>query len=314
MYTNDKTIWTKISGAGNSFWIAHFPPPISPSLIKKDWPRAARELCRKKADGLVVLLPSKLCDFKWLFYNSDGSPAEMCGNAACCVTDYVFKKQLVTSDRSSFTFETIAQKITGKRVKGCTRIFLQQDQDIQGPFEASFNKERFVYMFINSGVPHAVIEIPEWPKDLKEWKNKKDQAKTLRKESFHHKNGMNVSFYCQKKTGRYVSTASPLQNNKESQAGASPPQADKEKSERQNPFHTVQLRARSFERGVEDFTPACGTGALAVAQVYRHQCGFHCPAIEVQMPGGLLEIGFHPDKTISLMSPVKWLQEISTPT
>ena len=272
--SKNKITWTKISGAKNSFWITHFLSPVPSSLINRNWPQIAQTLCkRSQTDGLAILLPSNVCDFKWIFYNADGSLAEMCGNAACCVTDYVFKKNLIPAKQSSLTFETAAQQIKGELKEGKARIFLKHDENtIQGPFEAFINKgEKTTFLFINSSVPHAVVELPTWPSTSTEWENKKNIAKILREKTTHHKNGMNVSFYHH--------------------------QSD------------TQLFARCFERGIEDFTPACGTGALAVAQIYR-QYRPHLHLIFVQMPGGQLEIGFHSDKTVSLISPVKWLQEI----
>ncbi len=268
-----------MSGAENSFWITHFPSPVLSSFsMNRNWSQVAKTLCKQpgnshaKVDGLVILLPSNTCDFKWLFYNADGSPAEMCGNAACCVADYVFKKKLIPVERASFTFETAAQKIKGKLKEGKACIFLKQAEAIQGPFEVFINTdEKTSYFFIDSSVPHAVIELPTWPSSLTDWENKKTIAEVLRKRTTHHKNGMNVSFYYR-------------QNN-------------------------TQLLARSFERGIEDFTPACGTGALAVAQIH-HQRQPDVKRIFVQMPGGQLEVGFHSDKTVSLVSPVKWLQEM----
>lgn len=275
----NKTIWTKMSGAENSFWITHSLSPIPSSFsINRNWSQIAKTLCKQpdnssaKADGLVILLPSNNCDFKWLFYNADGSPAEMCGNAACCVTDYVFKKKLIPVEKASFTFETSAQKIKGKLKEDKACIFLNQAETIQGPFEVLINTgEKTSYFFIDSSVPHAVIELSTWPSTLTDWENKKTIAEVLRKKTTHHKNGMNVSFYYR-------------QNN-------------------------TRLFARSFERGIEDFTPACGTGALAVAQIH-HQHQPDSKTVFVQMPGGQLEIGFHSDKTVSLISPVKWLQEM----
>lgn len=270
----NKIIWTKMSGAGNSFWITHFLDTTN--LINKNWSEIAQTLCQEnnkpKADGLAILLPSNTCDLKWLFYNADGSPAEMCGNAACCVTDYIFKKKLLPCKQHSLILETAAQNIKGELKKGRAHIFLKQSETTQGPFKEIFNKdEKVSYFFINSSVPHAVIKLCTWPSTSTKWENKKNIAKILRKKTTHHKNGMNISFY------------HPQNNN--------------------------QLLARSFERGVEDFTPACGTGALAVAQIHRQQ-QTHLQLIFVQMPGGKLEIGFHSDRTVSLMSPVKWLQEI----
>ena len=300
MHTRQKIIWTKMSGAGNSFWITYLTPALFPAFVDKDWFQVARELCQKErasggGDGLVVLVPSQNCDFRWLFYNADGSPAEMCGNAACCVTEYVFKKQRVPAGRSSFTFETTAQEITGEFIQESARIFLKQNKDIQGPFKITFNGEIISYMFINSSVPHAVIKMTNWPEASLEWENPKELARNLRRKTAHHVDGMNVSFcyWPEEKESTVCKNSQPV-------PASSPPE---------NNIQNIRLFARTFERGVEDFTSACGTGALAVAQIYRRDFP-HLDFVLVRMPGGQLKVGFHSDKTISLMSPVKWLKEL----
>ena len=274
-----KMKWTKMSGAGNCFWITHLLTPYSQSI---NWVKTAKDLCRNSADGLVVLLPSKVCDFKWLFYNADGSSAEMCGNAACCVTDYVFKKNLLSANKNFLTLETFNQKITGTIQKGSACIFLKKSTEIKGPFTI-VGKHSSSYTFINSSVPHAVILLTKWPDGFQAWEKQKIIGQNLRKKTTHHKDGMNVSFYYPvKKSSVFTKDKSPLS--------------------------TVQLLARTFERGVEDFTLACGTGALAVAQVH-HQHISNVKNILVKMPGGLLEVGFPSDNTVSLISPIKWLTE-----
>ena len=66
--------YTKYSASGNDFVITH-------SFIEKDYTNDAIKLCNRTegigADGLVVIIPSSQADFKWLFYNSDGSHAAM---------------------------------------------------------------------------------------------------------------------------------------------------------------------------------------------------------------------------------------------
>ena len=120
----DKTIWTKMSGAENSFWIAYFPHIACD--LEQTGPQIAKNLCQQeKADGLAILKPSNTCDFKWLFYNADGSSAEMCGNAACCVTDYVFKKKLISPKNSFFLLETKAGKIKGDLFKVSAPFFFK---------------------------------------------------------------------------------------------------------------------------------------------------------------------------------------------
>ncbi len=62
------------------------------------------------SDGIVMILPSKICDFKMRMFNSDGSEAEMCGNASRCVGKYVFDKGL--TKKTNISLETLAGKKT----------------------------------------------------------------------------------------------------------------------------------------------------------------------------------------------------------
>lgn len=58
------------------------------------------------SDGLVLICPSDKADFRMDMYNSDGTQAEMCGNATRCVGKYVHDKGL--TDKTVFTLETLA--------------------------------------------------------------------------------------------------------------------------------------------------------------------------------------------------------------
>lgn len=58
------------------------------------------------SDGLVLILSSEICDFRMRMFNSDGSEAEMCGNASRCVGKYVYDKRL--TDKKEITLETNA--------------------------------------------------------------------------------------------------------------------------------------------------------------------------------------------------------------
>lgn len=68
----------KYNASGNDFVIFH-------TFKEQDFSGLAMKLCHRQsgigADGLIVLLPHDTYDFKWKFYNSDGSDAAMCGMA-----------------------------------------------------------------------------------------------------------------------------------------------------------------------------------------------------------------------------------------
>ncbi len=263
-----------MSGAGNTFLITYFES-FPASLRQKNWMKLSQKFCDSKtgieADGLVILLPRKKTgEFEWLFYNKDGSLAQMCGNAACCVVVYAFKKHLIV-ERETFTLKTQSQKIKGDLKKGSGRIFVKETQEIKGPFTVQFKKKPLSYHFINALIPHAVIEKSHSLDTKDKRESLKEIGQWLRNKKDHDEEGMNVSFY--------------------------------QKTHQDN-----LLLGCSFERGVEDITPACGTGALALAQIHHRNFPKLNP-IFVQMPGGKLEIGFHENHTLSVLSPVEWMQE-----
>lgn len=58
------------------------------------------------SDGLVMILPSEICDFRMRMFNADGSESEMCGNASRCIGKYVYEKGLTL--KTEVTLETLA--------------------------------------------------------------------------------------------------------------------------------------------------------------------------------------------------------------
>lgn len=99
--------FTKWHGQGNDFVIVNgFQEKIN------DYKQTAIAVCDRHfgigADGLVMLLPAKTAeaDFEIRIFNSDGSEAEMCGNATRCIARYVYENGL--SDKTRLTLETLA--------------------------------------------------------------------------------------------------------------------------------------------------------------------------------------------------------------
>lgn len=58
------------------------------------------------SDGLILIKPSDIADFRMDMYNADGSQAEMCGNGIRCVGKYVYDYGL--TDKTSISVETLA--------------------------------------------------------------------------------------------------------------------------------------------------------------------------------------------------------------
>lgn len=93
-------IFTKMHGLGNDYvCINCFRERV------EDPPGFARTLCDRHygigADGLILICPSKVSDFKMEIYNSDGSVAGMCGNGIRCLGKYVYDYRLTGKETLS---------------------------------------------------------------------------------------------------------------------------------------------------------------------------------------------------------------------
>ncbi len=95
--------FTKMQGIGNDYIYVDCTGTDLP-----DPAALARRLSDRHfgigGDGLVLILPGEHADFRMRMFNSDGSEAEMCGNASRCVGKYVYDRGL--TDRETLTLET----------------------------------------------------------------------------------------------------------------------------------------------------------------------------------------------------------------
>ncbi len=231
---------TKMQGAGNSFLLSSEKvEKISRSLM-------AKNLCDVSfgigADGMVFLNLEKNNAYEWDFYNSDGSQAEFCGNAARCVALYIFEKC------------PGLLKIEIKTMLGLIKCELKSKKvvQIEMPKIEWYAKEKTTpfwptpVAWLNTGVPHIVIELSSSQK----LKSNKLEASQIRNWDQLGPLGSNVTFLS---------------------------------------AHSANLiTAVTYERGVEDFTLACGTGAVAAAIFIMEKKS--TTTCRVQMPGGNLDI------------------------
>ncbi len=93
--------FTKMSGAGNDFIVMDHRVPLIPEA---EQPEFAKRVCRRMfsvgADGLILIEDSAVADFRWRFYNGDGSVAEMCGNGARCAARFAHAKGIAGTSMS----------------------------------------------------------------------------------------------------------------------------------------------------------------------------------------------------------------------
>ena len=217
--TKSKAIeFYKMSGSGNDFIIID---NRNLSLNVGDLPTFARLVCQRKisvgADGLLLIEPSKTVDFKWQFFNSDGSRGEMCGNGSRCIARYAYLKGIAPAKMS---FETIAGIISAEVKNDMVKVKLTDPSSVQAIGKLIFDDCQFILDSVDTGVPHAVTFVDNLEKcTVFEWGRK------IRRHDYFQPKGTNANF------------ATVLDRH--------------------------QIQVRTYERGVEDETLACGTGAVA---------------------------------------------------
>ncbi|MGL4652886.1 diaminopimelate epimerase [Cetobacterium sp.] len=163
--------FNKMQGAGNDFILLD-----GIRNTYEDYSTMAKQLCNRRygigGDGLMIAEKSDVADIKMVYYNSDGSKGEMCGNGIRCFSKFVYEEELVNTDEIKIE--------TGDGVK---TAYLTVDNDVvkevtiymgiarMSPKEipVSLNTERVLnekisikgkeleYSAVLIGVPHAVI-------------------------------------------------------------------------------------------------------------------------------------------------------------
>lgn len=164
-------IFTKMHGLGNDYvCINCFRERV------EDPSGFARTLCDRHygigADGLILICPTKVSDFKMEIYNSDGSVAGMCGNGIRCLGKYVYDYRLTGKETLSIETKSGIRnmhlhiqdgKACGAMVDmGVPRlnahsipILSEKDLVINDPIEVQ--KKNYRMTGISMGNPHAVI-------------------------------------------------------------------------------------------------------------------------------------------------------------
>ena len=168
--------FTKMHGAANDYiYLNGFEyEPEDPGEL-------AREISDRHrgvgSDGLVLILPSEKADFRMRMFNSDGSEAEMCGNASRCVAKYCFERGL--TDKSEFTLETLAgiKVLKCDVVDGCVRSVtvdmgepelkpelvpvISHNSDMKIGESETIGGKTYPITAVSMGNPHAVIFVAE---------------------------------------------------------------------------------------------------------------------------------------------------------
>ncbi len=124
----------------------------------------ARRLCNRRtgigADGLILLLPSSMADVRMRIINSDGSEAEMCGNASRCVPLHMLRKGLTTQPK--IKLETLAGPIQTEVLdaqKGLVRVNMGRPRELVQHFNVPLAAHTWTGTKVSMGNPHYVVVV-----------------------------------------------------------------------------------------------------------------------------------------------------------
>ena len=274
----DSILFSKMSGAGNDFIV--IDKNLNPDFVLSN--AVIQNLCDRRngigADGVITIEDSADYDFEMNYYNADGSYGSLCGNGARCAIKFADLTGRITEPVTRF----IANKFqyTGKVLQNELILFdLNSPEKIKYDFKIMAYDQMINSYFADTGSPHVVINIldilknPENPKVFFQNLDEVpviDIGKQIRYSSDFAPAGTNVNFIHIKDEKIYI---------------------------------------RTYERGVEDETWACGTGSVAAAFISFVKFGLKPPIKIIPRSGDQLIVDFSIEdqnvKNLSLTGPAK---------
>ncbi len=257
----DKISFVKMTGAGNDFIVIDKDANTDLVLSQDD----IKKLCNRRygigADGIILISTGGNFNFNMEYFNADGSTGSLCGNGARCAIKFAFDKGFLQSEKARFLSNGIEYSgfVTDA---GQIQFNLNQPSKIKLNFKVKAAGQLITASYAETGSPHVVIKTDDLLKDVKDLRSSyKDInevpvfsiGREIRSLPEFAPGGVNVNFI-------------ELKNDK--------------------------LIIRTYERGVEDETFACGTGAAAAAIVSHLNYDFSPPVLLITKGGNELKVDF----------------------
>ncbi|PIW69963.1 MAG: diaminopimelate epimerase [Ignavibacteriales bacterium CG12_big_fil_rev_8_21_14_0_65_30_8] len=273
-----KLLFTKMSGAGNDFiFLDERENPgltISNDLVKK--------ICNRKtgigADGLICIKDMENFDFEMQYFNSDATTNTLCGNGARCAIKYANDSNRLNSPDVKFLSNNITYsgKVLGEDL---IRFDFLPPQKIKLNFKVKAANQLITANYADTGSPHIVIKIEDVLRDSKKL----------------YSNYAKLSEFPVYKIGKEI------RNLPEFSPGGT----------NVNFIKIIDdvVHIRTYERGVENETLACGTGSVASALIVNLLDILKPPITLITKNEDKLIVDFKKDndifKNISLTGPAK---------
>jgi diaminopimelate epimerase len=246
-------------------------------MNKTSYSELAKRLCSRKfsvgADGLLVLEPSKAQTFKMVYYNSDGSQAAMCGNGARCIAYYGY-----VANKLDKTAEILPVKLSLETLAGTINA----------------------HILLTKNLYHGTVRLhlPD-PQNIRLNFPLKVGQREFDASFINTGVPHTVVFVSQVKKVNVQELGRSIRNHRDFlPEGANVNFVEKNNSEQNT------LYIRTYERGVEDETFACGTGATASAIIAGMNKLVKSPVKCITTGGEILTIHFNIDEKENLLNPV----------
>lgn len=278
----EKINFYKLTGAGNDF--IFFDLNENPQLALSE--STIKKICNRRfgigSDGVIVIRDKENYDFEMLYYNADGSTGSLCANGARCAIWFAEKTNRLSNRKAKFisnSTEYSGEVISDELIK----FNLNPPTKAKFNFRIKVDDQLIKADFIDTGSPHVIINITDVLENSSnpssKYKNISDfPVYRLGKEIRYHQDfkpqGTNVNFYLLDGETIYI---------------------------------------RTYERGVENETLACGTGSVATALSVYFNKKISLPIKLITWGGETLIVNFDVQNqkvsNLSLTGPAKFVFE-----
>jgi diaminopimelate epimerase len=275
--------FTKMQGVGNDFVV------IETSNGRRNWSKTAVAMCDRHygigADGLLLLMPSKVADFRMRIFNADGSEANACGNGIRCLVKYFVDNRLAKPRARKVSVETLVGVREAEFYKANDRVAKVKI----GMGQPKFSKKD-IPVIIRAG-EGKLVDIKSMVQYTITVAGRQLPLNLVSVGNAH------AVYFSQQPVAEFpLSRIGPkIEQNKIFPRGVN--------FEVAQVVDRKQIEARVWEHGVGE-TLACGSGACAItvaAQLHGHIGNKG----EIKLPGGMLEVEWDGSGEVFLIGPAE---------
>lgn len=272
--------FARMHGCGNDFVVVD----DRDGRLQAHRAELARALCDRHkglgGDGLILIQRGETqngfsADFRMTYVNRTGADGEMCGNGARCAAKRAVDLGLAPDRErgAELRMATLAGLVRATVDDTEVTLAMTVPGGERNSMPLAIAGQSFDLFAIDTGVPHAVAFLDSL--DALERLDVEGIGRAIRTHEAFAPKGVNANFAARRPDGAY--------------------------------------RMRTYERGVEMETLACGTGAVAVALAAHRRFGATAPVSILPSGGGLLTIGFRMSdggfRDVTLKGPTETIAE-----